>query len=120
MNAIRGCGKSCLSLYDFPSSSQQDMFLQIVDLDKGVFGKSYKVSVCLHNQARKERTVKIVLSSSSVVFIGLKAHLVKKGSGEFVMKADERETLSMGVSPEEYMSKVVDMCIMKNCAGQCW
>ena len=114
MNAIRGCGKSCLSLYDFPSSSQQDMFLQIVDLDKGVYGQPYKVSVFLHNQARQDRTVKVVLSTSSVFYTGVKAHLVKKGSGQFVMKADERETLSMEVSPEEYMTKVVDMCIMKN------
>ena len=114
MNAIRGCGSSCLSLYDFPSSSQQDLFLQIVDLDKGVFGKPYKVSVFLHNQSSKERTVKVVLSSSSVFYTGVKAHLVKKGSGEFTMAANERETLSMEVAPDEYMSKVVDMCIMKN------
>ena len=30
------------------------------------------------------------------------------------MAANERETLSMEVAPDEYMSKVVDMCIMKN------
>ena len=90
------------------------MFLQIFDLDKGVFGKPYKVSVFLHNQSRKERTVKVVLSTSSVFYTGVKAHLVKKGSGEFAMKANERETLSMEVTPDEYMSKVLDMCLMKN------
>ena len=30
------------------------------------------------------------------------------------MKANEEETLSVDVTPDEYMAKVVDMCIMKN------
>ena len=85
-----------------------------MDLDKGVFGEAYKVSVFIHNQSRQQRTVKVMLSSSSVFYTGVKAHLIMKGSGEFSMKGGEKETLSMVVTPEEYMSKTVDMCIMKN------
>ena len=66
MNAIRSCGKPCLSLYDFPSTSQQDLYLKVVDLDKGVFGEAYKVSVFINNQSRQQRTVKVMLLSSSV------------------------------------------------------
>jgi len=111
---VRGSGTSAVAFYDIPSSNTQDMFCQIIDLDKGEFGQPYKVSVFLHNQSRQVRTVKVVLSSSSVFYTGEKAHLIKKGSGEFKMKPDERETLSMEVTASDYMSRVVDMCLIKN------
>lgn len=73
--------------------------------------------------------MKVVLSSHSSFYTGQKAHLVKRGEGSFTLKSGEKETLSMEVSPESYMDKVVliieeilteifpkvvDMCLMKN------
>ena len=73
--------------------------------------------------------MKVVLSSHSSFYTGQKAHLVKRGEGSFTLKPGEKETLSMEVSPESYMDKVVliieetlteilpkvvDMCLMKN------
>merc|ERR1712059_52374 len=91
------------------------------------YGKGYKVSVSLHNKSRSPRTVRVVLSSHSAFYTGVKAHLVKKGEGQFTMQAGEKETLSMEVSPEAYIDKVVDMCLMKNTilvtvseTGQSW
>ena len=43
-----------------------------------------------------------------------KAHLVKKGDGEFLMQPNERETLTMVVQPEEYMPKTVEHCQFMN------
>ena len=51
--------------------------------------------------------MKVVLSSHSSFYTGQKAHLVKKGEGSFTLKPGEKETLSMEVSPESYMDKVV-------------
>ena len=51
--------------------------------------------------------VKVVLSSHSSFYTGQKAHLVKRGEGSFTLKPGEKETLSMEVSPESYMDKVV-------------
>ena len=51
--------------------------------------------------------VKVVLSSHSSFYTGQKAHLVKRGEGSFTLKPGEKETLSMEVSPESYMDKVI-------------
>eukprot|EP00092_Neocalanus_flemingeri_P003560 GFUD01003818.1.p1 GENE.GFUD01003818.1~~GFUD01003818.1.p1 ORF type:complete len:762 (+),score=203.77 GFUD01003818.1:286-2286(+) len=113
MRAIRGSGSAAANFYDQPSNSQ-DVFIQIFDLEKCSFGKPYKVGVYLHNRSTQDRTVKVVLSSSSVFYTGVKAHLVKKGSGQFKLKGNEEEKFSMEIFPEDYMSRVVDMCFMKN------
>ena len=44
----------------------------------------------------------------------MKAHLIKEGSGQFTLKGNEEEKFSMEIFPEDYMPKVVDMCLMKN------
>ncbi len=54
------------------------------------------------------------MSSSSVFYTGSKAHLVKKGEGEFVLGPNERETLSMEVEPADYMPKAVEHCQFVN------
>ena len=41
----------------------------------------------------------------------MKAHLIKKGSGQFKLKENEEEKFSMEMTPEDYMSRVVDMCV---------
>ena len=91
-----------------------------------------KVSIFLHNRSAAPRTVspspvksaeistkncsfdislilqvKVVLSSHSSFYTGQKAHLVKRGEGSFTLKPGEKETLSMEVSPESYMEKVI-------------
>ena len=48
------------------------------------------------------------------IFADQKAHLVKKGDGEFLMQPNERETLTMVVQPEEYMPKTVEHCQFMN------
>ena len=91
----------------------------MIDLDKGFYGKVYKVSLflhvsffiraflityyvrallahimilCLQNQSRSDRTVRVVMSSTSVFYTGVKAHLVKKGQGEFTLAPNESKT----------------------------
>ena len=45
----------------------------------------------LQNQSNRERSIKVVMSTKSVYYTGKKAHLVKKGVGEFVLKPFERK-----------------------------
>ena len=119
MRAIRGSGLSAAHFYDTPST-QQDVFVQLFDLERCSFGKPYKVVIDIHNKSNQERTVKVVLSSSSVFYTGVKAHLIKKGSGQFKLKGNEEEKFSMEITPEDYMTRVVDMCFMKNFVFQVW
>ena len=114
MRAIRCSGSPAANFYNMPSTSSQDVFVQILDLERCSFGKAYKVGVFLHNKSRQDRTVRVVLSSSSVFYTGVRANLVKKGSGEFKLGGNEQESMSMEIYPEDYMSRVVDMCFMKN------
>ena len=52
-----------------------DVFLQMIDLDKGVYGQPFLVSLFLHNQAREERSIKITMITNSMYYTG---HKVKK------------------------------------------
>eukprot|EP00095_Tigriopus_kingsejongensis_P002392 maker-scaffold714_size108203-snap-gene-0.20 protein:Tk02392 transcript:maker-scaffold714_size108203-snap-gene-0.20-mRNA-1 annotation:"hemocyte protein-glutamine gamma-glutamyltransferase" len=113
MEAARSVGGNALS-YRYPGQKNQDVFLQMIDLDQGTYGEPYKASLFLHNQANGARTIKVVMSTNSVFYTGSKAHLVKKGVGNFVLKPFERETLSMEVSPEDYMPKTVEYCMFMN------
>eukprot|EP00094_Tigriopus_californicus_P012932 TCALIF_12504-PA protein Name:"Similar to Hemocyte protein-glutamine gamma-glutamyltransferase (Tachypleus tridentatus)" AED:0.06 eAED:0.06 QI:229/0.77/0.6/1/0.55/0.5/10/109/752 len=113
MGAVRSVGGNALH-HRYPGPAHQDVFLQMIDLDQGVYGEPYKASLFLHNQSSKERTIRVVMSTSSVFYTGRKAHLVKKGVGEFALKAFERETLSMEVLPEDYMPKTVEYCMFSN------
>ncbi len=110
----------------------------MIDLDKGKYGETYKVSLLLHvskkylniffkkigiiefrfassqNQSRTVRTARVVMSSSSVFYTGRRAHLVKRGEGEFSLRPGERETLSMEVEPKDYMPRTVENCMFVN------
>ena len=129
-NALSGCGPCTTSeepVDPAATSGREDVVMEVKDLSTGEYGKPYKVSVFLQNKARAPRTVRVVLSSHSAFYTGTKAHLVKRGEGEFTMQVGEQETLSMVVAPEAYMDKVVDMCLMKNSllvtvaeTGQSW
>jgi hypothetical protein len=91
-------------------NSKGDLFFEMVDLDKGMFGKDYNISLFLHvsllknppknyilidnffqNQALETRSVDIKMETWSSFYDGKKAQLIKKGLGEFLMQPNERE-----------------------------
>ena len=113
MKALHCSGSAAAAFYQKPTT-KQDVLVQLFDLERCDFGKPYKVGIYIHNKADTERTVDVVLSSSSVFYNGVKAHLIKKGSGQFKLKGREEEKFSMEIYPEDYMPRVVDMCYMKN------
>lgn len=59
------------------------------------------------------RHIKVSLSAGSVYYTGVKANLIKKIHGEFVMKPHSTEKLRMTVKADEYLEKLVEYCNMK-------
>ncbi len=53
MRAIRTSGSATADLQRYPGAKNQDVFLQMIDLDKGKYGENYKVSLFLHVSALK-------------------------------------------------------------------
>ncbi len=43
----------------------------------------------MQNQSHGDRLVRVTMSSTSVFYTGERAHLVKKGEGEFVLRPNE-------------------------------
>ena len=95
-------------VHKYPGLRNSDVFFQMIDLDKGIYGQPFQVSLFLHNQSREERTIKIIMITNSVFYTGKKAHQIKQGEGNFVLQPYERETLTMTIHPEEYMPKTVE------------
>ena len=56
-----------------------------------MFSKLLKDIIFFHyqNQSREKRTVRMVMTTSSMFYTGNKAHLVKRGDGDFVMQPNE-------------------------------
>ena len=110
-NARRGCGPCTpeTTTTTEPPASVTDVEMEVRDLSTGVYGQAYKVSVrggrpsttCLqvsvflHNKAATSRMVRVVLSSYSAFYTGVKAHLVKKGEGKFSMEVRPGRLLSI-------------------------
>ena len=100
MKAVR---HASLNMSRFPGLKNNDVYFQMIDLDKGVYGHAFLVSLFLHvstiqesiwfldlkimkifvrfqNQSREERTIKITMLCNSVYYNGKKAHQIKQGN----------------------------------------
>ena len=53
------------------------------------------------NQSQQVRCVDITMETWSVFYTGSKAHLVKRGVGEFDLQPNERKPLMLGMGPIE-------------------
>ena len=87
--------------------------MEIVEVAKVKYGNPYKARVVLENKARQTRTLKAVMTSSSVFYTGVTANPIKKAQGVFELSPGQRETLAMTVHPDEYMELLVDYCMVK-------
>merc|ERR1711892_1006563 len=56
----------------------------------------------------------VLLESLTKLVYSSTTNHTKKGSGQFSLKGNEEEKFSMEIYPEDYMPRVVDMCLMKN------
>ena len=89
-NAVRGMEKGAL-YYDMPDSGSHDVTMDLLELETVEYGQSYKARVVLENKSKETRTIKALLSSSSIYYTGITAHPVKKAHGEFDLPPGTRE-----------------------------
>lgn len=111
-NAVRGVPRA-QELYDIPNKDQEDVFFDLVDIDTVPFGENFTVVVNIENNSTEERTIRAVLSSSSVYYTGTFASDIKKAQGTFKVAPGQKETMQMEVTATDYLEKLVDHSLIK-------
>ncbi|XP_076269467.1 hemocyte protein-glutamine gamma-glutamyltransferase-like [Rhynchophorus ferrugineus] len=111
-NAVRGVPKA-QEFYEIPSQGEGDVAFDLIDIDTVPLGKSFEVVVEIQNNSSEERTISAVLSSGSVYYTGAAGSDIKKSQGTIKIAGYQKETLRIYVTPEEYIDKLVDHCMIK-------
>ncbi|KDR22723.1 Hemocyte protein-glutamine gamma-glutamyltransferase [Zootermopsis nevadensis] len=99
--------------YMLPAKSREDIDFELVNLDEVKLGDGFSITVNIHNRSDNERSVQAVLSAASIYYTGIKAHVIKKATGDFKVGPKAKEMLRLTVKPEEYLEKLVEYCNMK-------
>jgi len=100
-------------LYEFPAKVADDVFFDLVELDKVAFGQPFSVTVHVQNRATEMRSVAAILSASSIYYTGVPARRLGRTDRQLVLQPGQRETLQVRVSWDEYRDKVVDYGMIK-------
>ncbi|KZC05406.1 PREDICTED: hemocyte protein-glutamine gamma-glutamyltransferase-like [Dufourea novaeangliae] len=99
--------------YSLPSPGKEDVEFDLEDLERVNIGQPFAVTVHMKNKSDQPRTIQAILSAGSVYYTGVKANLVKRASGDFVLQPHATEQLRLVVTVDDYLDKLVEYCIMK-------
>ncbi|KAG5310071.1 TGMH glutamyltransferase, partial [Acromyrmex insinuator] len=99
--------------YSLPSPGKEDVEFDLVELERVNIGEPFAVTVNIKNKSDETRTIQAILSAGSVYYTGVKANLVKRASGDFVLQPNATEQLRLTVTLNDYLDKLVEYCIMK-------
>ncbi|XP_043498995.1 hemocyte protein-glutamine gamma-glutamyltransferase-like [Polistes fuscatus] len=99
--------------YSLPEPSKEDVEFDLVDLERVKIGEPFAVTVNIKNKSNQPRTIQAILSAGSVYYTGVKANLVKRASGDFILQPNANEQLRLTVTVDDYLDKLVEYCIMK-------
>lgn len=83
--AIRSTDRA-KKFYSLPEPNKEDVQFDLVDLERVNIGEPFAVTVNIKNKSNKPRTIQAILSAGSVYYTGVKANLVKRASGDFVLQ----------------------------------
>lgn len=72
--------------YSLPSPGKEDVEFDLIELERVNIGEPFSVTVNIENKSNEKRTIQAILSAGSVYYTGVKAHLVKRASGDFVLQ----------------------------------
>lgn len=72
--------------YSLPSPGKEDVEFDLVELERVNIGEPFAVTVNIKNKSDQTRTIQAILSAGSVYYTGVKANLVKRASGDFVLQ----------------------------------
>ncbi|XP_057672514.1 hemocyte protein-glutamine gamma-glutamyltransferase-like [Diorhabda carinulata] len=111
-NAVRGVPKA-KHIYDIPGNENQDVEFDLVDIETVPYGHKFNMQVRLENKSDAVRTVKIVMTASSVYYMGTTANDIKKTRGTLKLEPHQRETVRLEVFPKDYLNKLVDHFFVK-------
>lgn len=112
LNAVRGVDRA-QPMYDFPSKMNEDVYFDLIEMDKIQYGQPFNVSFHVQNRAQEMRTISTILSAYSVYYTGVTARRLGRTDRQFVLQPGQRETLQVRVSWEEYRDKIVDYGMIK-------
>ncbi|CAH1183736.1 unnamed protein product [Phaedon cochleariae] len=111
-NAVRGVPRA-QEVYDMPDRGNEDVTFDLVDIETIPFGDTFLVEVAVENKSEEERTIKAVLSASSVYYTGTTANDLQKSKGTIKIKPGKKETLKLEITAAEYVGKLVDHSFIK-------
>lgn len=111
-NAVKGIPKAH-QFYEIPMDIKRDVSFDLIDIDEIPFGESFDVVVKVENESEETRTVSAMISATSVYYTGASAHDIKKSQGTFSLESGQRKTLSIRVTPSDYLDKLVDHSLIK-------
>lgn len=72
--------------YSLPSPGKEDVEFDLIELERVNIGEPFAVIVNIKNKSNEKRTIQAILSAGSVYYTGVKAHLVKRASGDFELQ----------------------------------
>ncbi|XP_072377096.1 hemocyte protein-glutamine gamma-glutamyltransferase-like isoform X2 [Diabrotica undecimpunctata] len=111
-NAVRGVPKA-LHIYELPNKEHQDVGFELVDIDTVPFGHKFMAQVRIENKSEQERTIKIMVTATSVYYMGTTANDIKKTKGAIKLAPHQKQTVRLDVYPKDYLEKLVDHFFVK-------
>lgn len=84
-NAVRG-SELAKSFFALPHAGLEDVEFDLVELERIKIGEDFSVKVHIKNKSKEPRNIKAVLSAGSIFYTGVKAKVVKKQEGKFLLK----------------------------------
>jgi transglutaminase 1 len=112
INSSRGVDRS-QNLYEFPAKVNEDVFFDLIELDKIAFGQPFNVTVQIQNRSTEMRTITAILSASSIYYTGVSARRLGRADRQLVLQPGQRETFQVRVGLEDYRDKIVDYGMVK-------
>lgn len=100
-------------IYDIPGNENQDVEFDLVDIETVPYGHKFNMQVRLENKSDAVRTIKIVMTATSVYYMGTTANDIKKTRGTLKLEPGQKETVRLEVFPKDYVNKLVDHFFVK-------
>ena len=85
LNAVRGVDRA-QPIYEFPSKVNEDVYFDLIEMDKIQYGQPFNVSFHVQNRAQEMRTISTILSAYSVYYTGVTARRLGRTDRQFVLQ----------------------------------
>ncbi|XP_076067754.1 hemocyte protein-glutamine gamma-glutamyltransferase-like [Oratosquilla oratoria] len=112
MNACRGIPKD-VQYHVVPDAGANDVDFELVEPQRTMAGQPLTVSLTVSNTSAEARTVQAIISTRAVYYHGVHGPPLKRATGQFTLAAGQKDTLHLVIEADEYVSRLVDMGIVK-------